>query len=292
MNHISSTIRTLTREVALIGITAGVILAAIGLLNRGPKKVEEQPSLSGPLVAVGSSVDMSNNTLRDQQHSLVLVSSPNCHFCISSEQFHDRLAREATQHGVQFIVAVPDPVTAKPYTAKLHLASDHIMAWKDLRSSVQGTPTLMLLGPKGMVQRLWIGQLSQYEENQALSVVDPKYANSAVPGLAATRPEGDMSLDQAQNLLQKRAVDIIDIRERSASVARPIAHAISMPLQELSYRAQYELDPKLLHLVDCSNVQVSTCEVGVQALKKQGLIVGTIDKGAFQGAICKATKTL
>jgi hypothetical protein len=91
-------------------------------------------------------------------HTLILAVQSSCRFCSESMPFYGRLAASRPA-SVRLVAVAPDePAAARAYLASHAFAPDAI-AHADLPSlHVGGTPTLILTGPSGVVERVWVGR--------------------------------------------------------------------------------------------------------------------------------------
>jgi hypothetical protein len=106
--------------------------------------------------------------------TLVMAVQSSCHFCSESMAFYRELSQQKTA-AVRLVVVAPDePGTAKAYVESNRFAPDAIVSSDLPAIGVTGTPTLLLVNPAGVIERVWMGKLSaarEKEVKQALAEV-------------------------------------------------------------------------------------------------------------------------
>ena len=149
---------------------------------------------------------------------------------------------------------------------------------------------MLAIDSSSLVRAVWLGQLTGAQERTVLGLVRSEipYKSGLFSGDLAKEPDG-LSLGTAQELQRAHKAEIVDMRERSDQ-GSPLAGAISIPLEEIPFRAESETNRGILQLLDCTGITPSVCSNGVLALKRAGLGVGTIGKGAYNASWCRASK--
>lgn len=109
------------------------------------------------------------------------VTSPDCPFCLASSEFHKRLYNASHTAGEGFYVLGPSDRVARAYCQRLDLPIGQLREWKDLNLRAGGTPTLILVDSRGIVHRIWIGQVEPSVEAEILSIAQ----NRSLPPIAA-----------------------------------------------------------------------------------------------------------
>jgi hypothetical protein len=106
--------------------------------------------------------------------SVVLALSTNCHYCTESMPFYKRLTeiKQGPETSFQLLTFFPqDPAAATAYLKEHGVSSDLIMSGPKSFSNlgVAGTPALLLVNEKGVVQEAWLGKLSEKEQAEVIS---------------------------------------------------------------------------------------------------------------------------
>jgi rhodanese-related sulfurtransferase len=84
-------------------------------------------------------------------------------------------------------------------------------------------------------------------------------------------PSGSRIRSSELDLLQtKRLVAVLDVRERREYQLAHSRNTINIPLQELSIRAKFELDPEQPIALDCGNIEPRYCDAAIKQLMKSG----------------------
>lgn len=163
----------------LDGVTTLAVLAVCILILADAARSYNQPaptpvaSQSAPPVPVAGDrlASIAGLDLSQSPKTLVLAIQSSCHFCSESMAFY----RELVQHrgaSVRLVVVAPDdPAVARRYVADNGFTPDAIVTSDLLALNVGGTPTLMLAGASGVIERVWMGKLSAAREQEVLAEV-------------------------------------------------------------------------------------------------------------------------
>jgi hypothetical protein len=150
----------------------GVCCLAGGLLIE--QRFFSAPDGPGPAPnLVGREVKLPGADWQSAPVSVVLQISSTCHFCNESMPFYRQLiaARQAAGAKVPVIVASADAVAVM----RQHLAEQQVSVDKVLHSRMEGfgnlTPTVYIVDSKGMVKRVFVGELDPSGEKELLSIV-------------------------------------------------------------------------------------------------------------------------
>lgn len=281
-----SAVLRMVLEIAVVGAASIVVIFALQTLHR-PNIPVSPPSMHGPLLAVGSPVSIKSVEFGSRPVTLLLVSSPSCHFCIASKNFHKSLIVAAESHNIPLFFSIPDPASSRAYITDFGLRPGRLKAWSDVLGSVEGTPTLLAVDSSGHVAHLWVGELAPGDEKAVLEIV----RSGTLPLSTAAAPNDDVqdfSLAALNRLRRIKKLDVIDVRERTDVRGLPPG-ITNIPLQEIPFRIAYDITPDVFHIIDCRASTPDLCEQARQIFKRAGLRVGTTGHGAYQGSWCRAT---
>jgi rhodanese-related sulfurtransferase len=156
------------------------------------------------------------------------------------------------------------------------------------------------------VQGLWEGLLPLHEQDAVLlrveggkHILEPPHfealvtnsqvgtSNSkvvfpSIPGPVLKIDEGDLHALGTNHT-------VIDLRERDSIVHMRIENEVNIPFPELDVRARIELKPDIPIIVDCSSVDVGTCDLAALSLVSLRFVsVSVLDRG-FRGMACGIT---
>ena len=153
-------------NIAILCVCA-LICAAVVKRFLLPQPQAQTGSMKPP--AVGSRVDLAGEHWAGE--NLVLAVSTTCHFCSASAPFYQRLIPAAYAQGVKVVAVLPQVAEeAKPYLAHLGLPAGYDTVQAQLSSlDVHGTPTLLLVDSRGLVQKAWVGELPPAQEQDVLA---------------------------------------------------------------------------------------------------------------------------
>ena len=127
-----------------------------------------------PAGVVGREIRLPGADWQAAPVSVLLQISSTCHFCNDSMPFYRRLmaARQASTAKVPVIVASADAVAVM----RQHLADEQVSVDKVLHSRLEGfgvvTPTVYIVDAKGMVKRVFVGELDSAGQKELLSIVE------------------------------------------------------------------------------------------------------------------------
>lgn len=158
----------ITTHVFLIGVCC----LAGGLLIEQRFFSEPDNESSAPNL-VGRVVKLPGADWQSAPVSVLLQISSTCHYCNESMPFYRQMmaARQAAPAKVPVIVASADAVGVM----QQHLADQQVNVDKVLHSRLEGfgtlTPTVYIVDSKGMVRRVFVGELDASGQKELLSIV-------------------------------------------------------------------------------------------------------------------------
>lgn len=129
------------------------------------------PGSSRPLAnaPVGFNVRLPQVDWALGQRTAVLAMSTQCHFCTESAPFFKDLIKTAHGRGIRVIAVLPENrEDGKRYLSKLNLLVDDVISAPLNRVGVTGTPTVLVVGPTGLVVDGWVGAISPDQQRKAL----------------------------------------------------------------------------------------------------------------------------
>jgi hypothetical protein len=229
-----------------------------------------------PVVVAGAELSITGADLAKHPFSLLLVTSPNCSFCVSSGQFHRVLQSEAQKNSMPFYVALPKAERAGKYIKGCGFTRAKLKNWEDLSRRAYGTPTIVLINARGVIERVWLGALSEDKEREVLrAVANP----TKLPPISRRLSSGERVLTPADvtEIAAKRDVVFLSTLERQEFAIAHIEGSINIPFEELRVRAPFELKRGRLHLVDCSVLPDMMCSQAVTVLHEAGLEAAALD---------------
>jgi hypothetical protein len=143
-----------------IAVLACLTAASYYLLNYVLGRVQQRGGLEAtasrfPSVRRGVKLDVDGVFFGRACCAMILVTSPNCGFCQASKTFHQALAGALAQRGVPLYVALPYGADG----SFLGLPPVNQIEWRNIKGTLRGTPTLILLDRSGFVKGVWEGLL-------------------------------------------------------------------------------------------------------------------------------------
>ena len=148
-----------------------IVVLAIVLIAGIARNMLIQPPR--PAIAIGSTLTLppSASTTAGKERLVIAVRN-GCHFCKNSAPFYNQLARAWKTRELRAVPVIVDPDTGPTQDTDWPRTTLGIPVISDVALSsigVTGTPTLILLNPKGQVVKVWVGELNK---DQQLDVLD------------------------------------------------------------------------------------------------------------------------
>ena len=166
--------------------------------------------------------------------TLVLALNVNCHFCVSSIPFYQRLVQAQTENPSSF-QAVAIFLNEEAELVK-QFADEHKLPVVTVPSAdfaglkIIGTPTLLLVDDKGKVLDAWFGQLPKEEERNVFEALGVPYkppAESATTVTTSASPTAARAVARVEKTAQVFDEDspllTIEPQSTSADAARRFA---------------------------------------------------------------------
>jgi hypothetical protein len=106
----------------------------------------------------------------DVQATLVLYVRSTCRFCTASMPFYQKLSGQPGVHrAVRMVVASPESVeTSAAYLQAHELRVDQLVSFQ---GRATGTPTLLLVDRRGLIQQVWLGQQDTRGEQEIVESI-------------------------------------------------------------------------------------------------------------------------
>jgi hypothetical protein len=131
-------------------------------------------------LAVGEKLSLEGAPTSKGERTLVLALQRGCHFCAESAPFYRQLVTDATEDsGVHLVAALPQAsAEGAAYIHELGIAITDVRQASLQQLRMRGTPTLILLGSDGVVQKLWVGKLPAEKEQEVFRSILPTVGNN------------------------------------------------------------------------------------------------------------------
>ncbi|MCU1284064.1 MAG: hypothetical protein JWO13_414 [Acidobacteriales bacterium] len=132
----------------------------------------QQPNVP-PQIAVGASVPLKDTDWKGNSKTLVLGISTTCHYCTESAPFYQRIARQTDRsRSVHMMAVLPQPFSeAMAYLAKLKVPVRDVRQATLASIPISGTPTILLVNDRGIVQKVWRGKLPPEDESEVMKEI-------------------------------------------------------------------------------------------------------------------------
>lgn len=124
-----------------------------------------------PTSLVGKKFPIQENW-NPSKKTIVLALQVGCHYCSASAPFYVRLSKYADEHGINIIAALPNSqAESRTYLNGLNLNFHDVQQVDFQNIQVSGTPTVFVVNDKGLVEKVWQGQLRQDDEQKVLALL-------------------------------------------------------------------------------------------------------------------------
>lgn len=156
-------------NIAIIVVAIAVVLVlAKQYLFPGAAVPPAPQRAAGP--AKGTKLAVDGVDWSQSETTLVLALKKGCHFCTESAGFYQKLAQQTVgQKSVHLVAVLPDSLEdAKQYLDSLKVPIGDIKQSSLPGMGVNGTPTLILVDSKGVVQQSWVGRLPSDRETEVI----------------------------------------------------------------------------------------------------------------------------
>jgi hypothetical protein len=163
-----------------LAIVISGLLLAISIV-----KPEFWSSLAGrpSEIAIGDTLRLPQAPWFNNDNTLVLILQRGCQFCEASAPFYRKLLRAVDQlnrahvsNTIHVTAVLPGPVAAsKAYLERMQLSISDVQQSSLASLKTPYTPTLLMVDRRGIVKRMWVGQLSQNQEEQILRALVQSY---------------------------------------------------------------------------------------------------------------------
>ena len=121
-------------------------------------------------ISSGDKLSLANIDWARNGRTLVLVLQKGCHFCSESAPFYQKLVEQTGRPGKPHLMAVlpQNPKDSADYLSAIGVPIGDVRQARLGDVKVHGTPTLLLVGNNGVVDRVWTGKLKPEKESEVL----------------------------------------------------------------------------------------------------------------------------
>jgi thiol-disulfide isomerase/thioredoxin len=154
---------------ANIAIICVAVMIGILLIKPYLFTDKSRPAPRDMSIPVGTKVSLPEINWHQNGKTLLLVLQKGCHFCTESAPLYQRLVKELSGTDIHLVAVLPqDPMDGKKYLDDLGVGIKDVKQAGLSSLGVAGTPTLILLDDKGVVEKSWVGKLSPEKETELL----------------------------------------------------------------------------------------------------------------------------
>ena len=123
---------------------------------------------SPPAIADGATLTGQPVNWHDNTKNVVLVLSTTCHFCKESSGFYRKLVEDCRNHARTIAFFPQTSQEAQAYLKAEYVQVDEVKHANFQSLQIGGTPTLLLVNSNGVVQKVWLGKLTEAKEKEVL----------------------------------------------------------------------------------------------------------------------------
>jgi hypothetical protein len=151
--------------IIVVALAIGVQLLRGRMIQGGDGNRVHATALEGKKFPVQENWSPSKKTV-------VLALQVGCHYCSASAPFYARLSKFADERGINIIAALPNSqAESRTYLNGLNLNFRNVQQVDFQNIQVSGTPTVFVVNDKGLVEKVWEGQLRQDDEQKVLALL-------------------------------------------------------------------------------------------------------------------------
>ena len=151
-----------------IAANVAIIVVAVVIVIVFVRNYFSASKTSPPTIAAGARLTGQPVNWHDSPKNVVLVLSTTCHFCKESSGFYRKLVEDCRNHARTVAFFPQTPQEAQAYLKAEDVQVDEIKHADFHLLEIGGTPTLLLVDNKGIVQKVWLGKLSEAKEKEVL----------------------------------------------------------------------------------------------------------------------------
>ena len=162
----------MARRIELVANVSIVLLVIVLLAERfttwTTPSTASEVTQNGDTYAVGEHLDLPGLDPSASEATLVLVIRSTCPYCTASMPFYSSVSALRSANPDRRLVAASwetEEVT-RHYLDHYHVVVDKILSVSPKSLHVPGTPTVILINSKGMVEGEWVGKLSESHEQE------------------------------------------------------------------------------------------------------------------------------
>ena len=120
--------------------------------------------------AIGSHVNLLDESRVNQSKTLILALQTGCHFCNESVPFYKRLIETVKGKNIKLVAVFPISIEeSKAHLNELGLTNLEVKRSPLENIQVSGTPTLILTNEKGEIMDFWVGKLTPDKEAEVIN---------------------------------------------------------------------------------------------------------------------------
>jgi hypothetical protein len=141
-----------------------------------------------PQVKIGEKVKLPGFSRGQARHTLVLVISSQCPYCIHEMPLYQKLAvlRDSSGGALRLVAVLPEKTeAAAEFMSSSGVKADSVLSLAPLELGVPMIPTLMLLDDRGTLQKYWVGDMNRQQHQEVLAEVTKACIECRVPTAGA-----------------------------------------------------------------------------------------------------------
>lgn len=120
-------------------------------------------------VAKGNNVSLPTIDWAASDWTIVMALSQRCRYCSESIPFYRQLSQAQAQKSIKMIALFPQTdIEGQKYLSDAGIIVDHVTQVSLESLGIRGTPTLILVNKRGVVEEVWAGKLSGEREAEVI----------------------------------------------------------------------------------------------------------------------------
>jgi hypothetical protein len=151
-----------------VAANISIIIVAVVIVLMFARNYFQGSKTSPPEIAAGARLTGQPVNWHASPKNVVLALSTTCHFCKESSGFYRKLVEDCRSHSRTVAFFPQTPEEAQAYLKAEDVQVDEVKHANFQSLQIGGTPTLLLVDSNGVVQKVWLGKLSEAKEKEVL----------------------------------------------------------------------------------------------------------------------------
>lgn len=209
----------------------------------------------------------------DRERTVILAVSADCQACLESRPFYRQLISVSkTPAGYFGVSLLLNELEDNKHFVE-SLGQGHMRTREaSLRAlGISRTPIVWVVDKGGRVLSVHVGRLSKTEEGNIAGLATGRLRSLGAGTAQRAELPFELTSRHLLTLFKTTSLQVLDVRSREAFGSQTAGlQAVNIPVDELAFRAEEELDPSRPTVVDCTHIEPSICDTAAFTLGRVG----------------------